>query len=88
MGEDWPLFLHLGGDLVVPKRDIIAILSTNPGRKIKAAKDLVSMWLERGAIVVSQDAPVKSCVVTSKGLYLSPISPTTLMKRSEQGSLF
>lgn len=72
------MYIHLGDDLVVPIRDIVAIFDY----KIKNSP-IVEDFLngQAGAIISSAGTP-KSIVVTKTRVYLSPLSSKTLKKRA------
>ena len=77
------MFLHLGGDVVVPKKDIIAILDHRT-RLSPATKEFLEIAKDEGFIKkISQNDKDKSYIVTTKEIYISPISCITLRKRSE-----
>ncbi|HHU63475.1 MAG TPA: DUF370 domain-containing protein [Clostridiales bacterium] len=80
------MFLHLGGDTVVFMRDIIAIFDYNTAISSDDTKEFLSIAKEEGFVrVISEDTP-KSFILTEidkkSVVYLSPISSTTLKKRS------
>lgn len=75
------MFLHLGGDILINQGNIIAILDletsmSNPTSEkfLKSIKEKINYISEKGK--------EKSLVITSEGNYFSPISSTTLLKRS------
>lgn len=77
------MFLHLGGDVVVPKKDIIAILDHRT-RVSPATREFLEISKDEGFIKkISQNDKEKSYIVTTKEIYISPISCITLRKRSE-----
>jgi hypothetical protein len=80
------MFLHLGGDVVIPLKSIIAILDIETTTISKDTKDFLTVAEEEGFIEsISDDLP-KSFVITEidkkSKIYLSPISSVTLQKRS------
>jgi hypothetical protein len=77
------MFLHLGGDVVIPKKDIIAIL--NDRTKLSpATKEFLEISKDEGFIKkISHNDKDKAYIVTTKEIYISPISCFTLRKRSE-----
>jgi len=84
-GEEY-MFLHIGGDVVIPIRNIIAIFDLEKTTISKDTKEFLKTAEEEGFIEsISDDIP-KSFVVTETDkkskIYLSPISSTTLQKRS------
>lgn len=78
------MFLHLGGDVVVPKEDVIAILNAQLTKKNEINKEFMNYAEEEGFIDhISENNAAKSIIITTKRVYLSPISSVTLKKRSE-----
>jgi len=77
------MFLHLGGDVVIHKKDIIAILDHRT--KISpATKEFLEIAKDEGFIKkISQHDKDKSYIVSTKEIYISPISCITLRKRSD-----
>ncbi|MDD4237730.1 MAG: DUF370 domain-containing protein [Desulfotomaculaceae bacterium] len=77
------MFLHLGGDVVVPKKDIIAILDHRT-KVSPATREFLEISKDEGFIKrISNNDKDKSYVVTTKEIYISPISCITLRKRSD-----
>lgn len=80
------MFLHIGGDVVIPLASVIAILDIDTTTISKDTKDFLKVAEEEGFIQsISEDLP-KSFVITETDkkskIYLSPISSITLQKRS------
>jgi hypothetical protein len=80
------LFLHIGGDVVIPVKNVIAIMDIETTTISKDTKDFLKIAEEEGFIeTISEDLP-KSFVITEidkkSKIYLSPISSITLQKRS------
>lgn len=80
------MFLHLGGEIVVRAKDVIAILNVEKNRSWYRS-------LPKGvqAKVVDPDSSearegIKAVVITDGAVYYSPISSGTLKKRAEQVS--
>ncbi len=77
------MFLHLGGDVVVSKEDIIAILDMRT-RQAPITKEFIEIARDEGFIKSIYDQEKeKSFVITTKDIYMSPISCITLKKRAE-----
>lgn len=77
------MFLHLGGDIVVLKKDIIAILDART-KNSAVTREFIEIAKDEGFIQpISNADKEKSLVITSKEIYISPISCTTLKKRSD-----
>ncbi|MDA8234324.1 MAG: DUF370 domain-containing protein [Clostridia bacterium] len=78
------MFLHLGGDVIVSKNDIIAIIDIKNLNRNVATKEFLQVADQEGFIKkISDKANEKSLILTTKNVYLSPISSTTLKKRAE-----
>lgn len=80
------MFLHIGGDVVIPVKNIIAILDIESTTVSKDTKEFLTIAEEEGFIEsISNDLP-KSFIITETDkkskIYLSPISSVTLQKRS------
>ncbi|MEN8906059.1 MAG: extracellular matrix/biofilm biosynthesis regulator RemA family protein [Clostridiales bacterium] len=80
------MFLHIGGDIVIPEKNIIAILDIESTTISKDTKEFLKIAEEEGFInAISSDLP-KSFIITENDkkskIYLSPISSVTLQKRS------
>ncbi|MBF7081368.1 DUF370 domain-containing protein [Desulfallas sp. Bu1-1] len=76
------MFLHLGGDVIVPKKDIIAILDIR-SKSSAVTKEFLEIASDEGFIVnISKPGNEKTYVITNNEIYLSPISCTTLKKRA------
>ncbi|MCL6638582.1 MAG: DUF370 domain-containing protein [Firmicutes bacterium] len=77
------MFLHLGGDVVVPKKDVIVIIDVR-ARQSQVTREFLNIAGDEGFIKnISDQNKEKSYVVTTKEIYVSPISCTTLKKRSD-----
>jgi extracellular matrix regulatory protein B len=80
------MFLHIGGDVVIPEKNIIAILDIESTTVSKDTKEFLKIADEEGFIEsISNDIP-KSYIITEidkkSKIFLSPISSVTLQKRS------
>lgn len=80
------MFIHLGGNVVVSKNDIIAILDLEACNHSAYTKNFLKMSEEDGFVIkISEDEP-KTFILTEKRkktvIYLSPISSMTLFKRA------
>jgi len=80
------MFLHIGGDFVVPIKNVIAIMDLESTSLSKDTRDFLSVAEEEGFIEsISEDIP-KSFIITEidkkSKIYLSPISSVTLQKRA------
>jgi len=80
------MFLHIGGEVVIPMKNVIAILDIENTTISKDTKEFLRIAEEEGFIeAISDDLP-KSFIITEcdkkSKIYLSPISSVTLQKRS------
>lgn len=90
------MFLHLGGDVVIPIRDIVSIIDISTALKSKDSKEFFKIAEAEGFVHrISEEEP-KSCIITEKRekkgkryskntktvIYYSPISSVTLQKRA------
>lgn len=81
------MFLHLGENVVVPIKDVIGIFDIETTMYSSDTSQFLRMAEEDGFIErITQDKP-KSFIIAEvdkmSKIYLSPISSTTLSKRSE-----
>jgi len=80
------MFLHIGGDVVLPMKNIVMIMDLETTSVSKDTKEFLRKSQEKGIITsISEDLP-KSFVITEADkkckIYLSPISSVTLQKRA------
>ncbi|WP_027364719.1 extracellular matrix regulator RemB [Desulfotruncus alcoholivorax] len=76
------MFLHLGGDVIVPKREIVAILDIR-SKASAITREFLEIAGDEGFIInISEPGKEKTYVITNNEIYLSPISCTTLKKRA------
>jgi len=79
------MFVHIGGDVVIPLKNIIAIMDMETTTISKDTRDFLKIAEEEGFIeAISSDLP-KSFIITEQDkkskIYLSHISSVTLLKR-------
>ena len=76
------MFLHLGGDVIVPKKDIVAVLDIR-SRLSATTREFLQTTGEEGFIIyTAEPGREKTYVITNNEIYYSPISCTTLKKRA------
>lgn len=80
------MFLHIGGDVVIPMNDVIGILDIETTTLSNDTREFLKIAEEEGFIItISEDMP-KSFIITEANkkskIYLSPISSVTLQKRT------
>jgi len=77
------VFLHLGGNTVIPVKDLVAILNLETTKQGAATREFLQVVQDEGFIYrVVEPGKEKSFVITSDTIYLSPISAATLTKRA------
>ena len=79
------MFVHIGGDVVIPLKNIIAIMDMETTTTSKDTRDFLKVAEEEGFIEsISSDLP-KTFIITEHDkkskIYLSHISSVTLLKR-------
>ncbi|HHW71412.1 MAG TPA: DUF370 domain-containing protein [Clostridiales bacterium] len=81
------MILHIGGDVVVPIKEIIAILDMETIKNSEINQEFMQISKDEGFIVDVSKDEVKSVVISQckkhTVIYMSPISSTTLLKRSK-----
>jgi len=79
------MFIHLGGDVVVSKNEVITILNNQLMKKNEINKEFMELAEEDGFLsLITAKANAKALIITSKRVYMSPISSMTLKKRSDE----
>jgi len=81
------MILHLGGDVVIPLKDVIAIIDLDNSNDSVINKEFLSIAEEEGFIRRISDDEPKSFILAEidkkSVIFLSPISSVTLVKRSK-----
>jgi len=77
------VYLHIGGDILINKKNIIAIIDYDNVDKSQITDEFIELASVEG-LVKKPDKKIepKSFIVTDKKVYLSSISSLTLQKRS------
>ena len=79
------MFLHIGGDVVIPMKNVIGILDIDTSRYRRIQGSSLKLQEEGFVTAITQDIP-RSFIITEEDkksrIYLSPISSVTLQKRS------
>ncbi|MDQ2086020.1 DUF370 domain-containing protein [Herbivorax sp. ANBcel31] len=80
------MFLHIGGEYVIPVKNIIAIMDLETTSISKDTKEFLKIAEEEGFIEGITDDIPKSFIITEvdkkSKIYLSAISSVTLQKRA------
>ncbi|MGR6837257.1 extracellular matrix regulator RemB [Syntrophomonas erecta] len=76
------MYIHLGNNYIISSNDIIAILNIEPPVS-EDIKDIIEIAKNDKKIInISEKDKQKALVICDDYVYLSPISSTTLHKRS------
>ena len=77
------MFLHLGEDTVVLTKDIIVIMDMDGATISKFSRELLRKGeLDGNIITVSSLLPRTIIITLDNKIYLSPVSASTLLKKS------
>jgi len=80
------MILHLGGDIAVPLKDIIAILDMTSALQSDVNREFLEVAREEGFIKEVYKDEFKTFILAEinnrTAIFLSPISTATLLKRS------
>jgi len=81
------MYLHLGQSVVVPETDVIGIFDLDNTTGSKITKNFLNDAEKSGIVINVSDELPRSFIVSSNEnkitVYLSQLSPQTLLKRSE-----
>jgi hypothetical protein len=76
------LYIHLGGDVLIKKNKIVAIIDLETAAESKInQKFLNSIKNNKKIKYISENGKEKTLIITVQKHYLSPISAITLFKR-------
>lgn len=75
------MFLHVGGDFVVPAGDVIAIIDANLAEISPVTREFIELAKSEKKITDITKGNPKSYVLTDDRIIVSPISSLTLQKR-------
>lgn len=80
------MYLHLGQDTVVKKKNIIGIFDLDTATVSKKTRDFLATAEKKGNVInVTYELPKSFVVCCEKGetkVYISQLSSTTLLKRT------
>ncbi|WP_026691800.1 extracellular matrix regulator RemB [Alteribacter aurantiacus] len=76
------MFIHLGGDQVIRSKDVVAILDYQSRGLSQDNQAFLSNGKEQNHITQISADLVKSVVITTDRVFLSPISSLTLKRRA------
>lgn len=85
------MYLHLGGDISVKIKNIVAIMDLETTSVSKITKKFLKIAQKESSVInVNEELP-KSYVITSDEekirVYISPISSQTLLKRANNNDI-
>lgn len=75
------MYLHLGKDVIVPLREVVAILDARFMRASETNQTFLRRAADAGRLRGEGLTHAKSIVVTTRGVYASPVSSKTLARR-------
>ncbi|NLI92871.1 MAG: DUF370 domain-containing protein [Peptococcaceae bacterium] len=77
------MFLHLGSNIMVSKDRIIAILDLETAGNSQISRNFINHILKNKKVQnIAEEGKEKSFIIADTGYFLSPISSSTLLKRS------
>ncbi|MBY9082161.1 DUF370 domain-containing protein [Paenibacillus sp. HN-1] len=76
------MYIHLGGEKIIRSSEMIAIFDISIEKSSKLSKQFVTAALQDKRLERIGEEEAKSIVVTQNAVYYSPISSSTLKKRS------
>jgi hypothetical protein len=77
------MFLHVGADVVISLKRVVAILDLRSSRDSEATKEFMTLAHRERRVTDIANGEAKSLVLTDMEIYLSPISSITLKKRAD-----
>lgn len=77
------MFLHVGADVVVSLKKVIAILDLRTAREGVATREFIDLRHSEKVVFDISGGDAKSLVLTEREVFLSPISSLTLKKRAD-----
>lgn len=79
------MYLHLGQNTVVTEEEIIGIFDLDTTTVSRRTRDFLSGAQKQGQVIsAAQDLPKSFVVCKNKTVYLSQLSPATLLLRLEK----
>ena len=89
-----PMFLHIGGNIAILEKDIVAIIDKESINSSRVNKEFIDNMMKNGFLYGGDVNNIKTYIITCVrrigaknikryGLYTSSISSTTLSKRNK-----
>ncbi|MEW6183283.1 MAG: extracellular matrix regulator RemB [Bacillota bacterium] len=77
------MLLHIGSEVAIPKKDIVAIFAYNTHIAVATKNYLRSVKDEERLVYLSEDGKERSIVITTDKVFVTSISCHTLKRRAE-----
>ncbi len=82
------MYLHIGGDKIIPKSELVAVIDLVANGSAPATKEFLELAAsEKKLTKTKQSGKDKTCIITPDKLYLSTISTSTINKRLNNSDL-
>jgi len=78
------MYVHLGGERIVRASELVAIFDVSIEQSSRISRQFTAFASKRKNVEVIGEEEPKSIVVTTQKVYYSPISSSTLKKRTHQ----
>lgn len=78
------MYVHLGGERIVRASELVAIFDISIEQSSRISRQFTAWATKRKNVEVIGEEEPKSIVVTTRKVYYSPISSSTLKKRTHQ----
>ena len=79
------IYLHLGGDVVVRRQEVVGVFDMDTSTWSKHTKSFLTACEKSGRVINVSDGLPRSAIVCHSGgeteVYISQLSPQTLLKR-------
>lgn len=78
------MYIHLGGDVVIKKNKIVAIINLDTITKNENNQEFINNIKNINNInYISENGKINTLIITTNEYYLSPISAATIFKRGD-----
>ncbi|HHU91870.1 MAG TPA: DUF370 domain-containing protein [Halanaerobiaceae bacterium] len=78
------MFLHLGANYLIPKKEVVLIGDLKSTTYSGISKEFLETAKEEGFIIDCSEGKARTFVLTAETIYLSMISSNTLEKRMKE----
>ncbi|REK53522.1 MAG: DUF370 domain-containing protein [Thermobacillus sp.] len=78
------MYVHLGGERIVRASELVAIFDVSIEQSSRISRQFTACASKRKNVEVIGEEEPKSIVITTRKVYYSPISSSTLKKRTHQ----